>query len=168
MSGVTADNGIITAAIGIRLAGRLDRRVPEHHLQILHEHQEQPAHHSERDQQGHRSGGEESVVEHPDVEQRVLEAQLVEDEPDRRDRPDQQCSDGERGGPSGFRTLMDAEHQRTDRQRRQDGADRVEACFVCSWECGAATAVITSPIRATSTGRAKTQGHVSCRRPPRS
>ena len=71
--------------IGSSATRGLERAVAEHELQELQRHEEEAEHGEELQEQRRRSGGEAAVPEQARVEQRLVGAQLHQDERDEED-----------------------------------------------------------------------------------
>ena len=87
--------------------------------------------------------------------------QLPHDEAGQRHRTDDERGQRQAVGPAPLGTLVDAEHEAADRDRREQRADRVEPAQTCSSrELPTTRSVSTSETPANRTGIANSHGHV--------
>ena len=103
--------------------------VAEDGLEELHERQEQGEHDGEYDEQVDRSGGQPTVGEQADVEERMIAANLDEDERDAAGDAGDEPDDRDRVGPALFGAFVERKDDSTDGDDRQQRAGDVEPGF---------------------------------------
>ena len=107
-------------------AGRLQRRVAHHELEVRQRQEEEPERGEELDRDGQRSGGKAAPREVPRVEHRLAASQLPEHERHRSQQAGRECGHRRQLAPAPLGTLDDAEDERAESRGREDRADEVE------------------------------------------
>jgi hypothetical protein len=104
----------------------LEGRAPDHELQVLDHHEEQPERREELHHHGEAAGTEAAVAEQARVEHGLVDPQLPEHECDQRSDPDDEARHRERVAPAPLGALDDAEDGPGDGEQREQAADEVE------------------------------------------